>query len=334
MHNTFDDIETLIARALENNLSTEEQATLQAWLEEDASNRRYYEELQKTWQLTATADIDFIPDTNRNWESFRQKIAATEVVETPVRKISSYRNVLRIAAAILLLAGAGTLYLLQSAKEVTVITAAAEKKEITLPDGSKVFMNQNSSLRYAKNLTGAERAVYLEGEAFFDVAQQEARPFVVYARHTQTQVLGTTFDIKAYKEAPVEVAVLSGKVAVSRNTEDKTASRLVLTKGRKAIFKTDKQMEEIAIADPNFMAWKENALRFNNVSLRNVIKTLESYYNVTIVIDDSAVARLDYRGDFFDAPKLEDVLDVIAVTAELSWTKEQGIYKLQRKIPQ
>lgn len=331
MPNTFDDIETLIARALENNLSAAEQATLQAWLEEDASNRRYYEELQKTWELTATADTDYTPDVNRNWDSFRQKIAVAE--ETPVRSISPYRNVLRIAATVLLLGGAATLYLLNRSQEITVSTAALEKKEVILPDGSKVFMNQNSSLRYAKNLTGAERAVYLEGEAFFDVAQQQARPFVVYANNTQTQVLGTTFDIKAYEAQPVEVAVLSGKVAVSRKTEEKSANRLILTKGRKVIFKADKQMEEIAIADPNLMAWKENVLQFRNASIGSAVSTLESYYNVKIVVEDPSVAALGFIGYFPDSPKLEDVLNVIAMSADLTWTKEGDEYKLKRKVP-
>ncbi|SFE28532.1 FecR family protein [Chitinophaga sp. CF118] len=334
MPNTFEDIETLIARELENTLSAEEQATLQAWLEADVTNRRYYDELRKTWELTATTNMDYIPDTNRNWEKFRQQIQSQpDITEMPVRTISPYRNVLRIAATLLLLAGAATMYfILREPQEIIITTAALEKKEVKLPDGSKVFMNQHSRLRYTSNLTGTERAVYLEGEAFFDVAHEQARPFVVYTNSTQTQVLGTSFDIKAYDAQPVEVAVLSGKVAVSRKTEDKSATRLVLTKGRKAIFKTDKQMEEIAIADPNFMAWKENVLRFSNVPLRDVISTLSSYYNVQIIIEDSAVANYDYKGDFFDAPKLEDVLDVIATAADLSWVKEQGQYKLRRKI--
>jgi ferric-dicitrate binding protein FerR (iron transport regulator) len=334
MHNTFNDIETLIVRALENDLSTEEQATLQAWLKEDASNLRYYEELQKTWDLTATADTDFVPDINRNWESFKQKMEPPVIAETPVRSISPYRNAFRIAATLLLLGGAATLYLLKDSKDITISTASMEKKEITLPDGSKVFMNQNSSLRYANNLTGAERAVYLEGEAFFDVAPQEARPFVVYTNNTQTQVLGTSFDIKAYEEQPVEVAVISGKVAVSRKTEDKSANRLVLTKGRKAIFKTDKQMEEIAIADPNFMAWKERVLVFEHIPIRNVINTLESYYNVKIILEDTAVAGLGFKGYFSNEPKLEDVLTVmLADLPDYTWTKEQGQYKIQRRIP-
>jgi ferric-dicitrate binding protein FerR (iron transport regulator) len=323
MPNTFD-IETLIVRAMENSLSKEEHASLQAWLEEDAANSRYYDEIRKTWDLTATADTDFVPDTARNWERFQRQIQ-------PVKRISPYRNAFRIAATFLLLAGAGTAYFLLNPREIIVQTAAMEKKEVVLPDGSKVFMNQNSRLHYASNLAGAERAVYLEGEAFFDVAHEQARPFVVYANHTQTQVLGTTFDIKAYDSQPVEVAVLTGKVAVSRKTEEKSASRLVLTSGRKAIFKTDKQLEEIAISDPNLMAWKENVLRFNNIQIKDVISTLESYYNVKIVIEDSTVAHLDYRGDFFDNPKLENVLDVVASTAETTWSKEQGVYHLKKK---
>jgi transmembrane sensor len=326
MPNTFDDIDTLIARAMENSLSKEEAATLQAWLEEDGANRRYYDEIKKTWDLTGAADTDYVPDTERNWQRFQQEI------QTPssTRGVFPMRNMLRIAATLLIVAGAGMLYfLLQAPGEINVQTAALEKKEVTLPDGSKVFMNQHSNLRYAKNLAGAERAVYLEGEAFFDVAHEEARPFVVYANQTQTQVLGTTFDIKAYDKQPVEVAVLTGKVAVSRKTTDKSVSRLVLTPGRKAIFKT--QLEEIAISDPNLMAWKENVLRFDDVPLREVTRTLEAYYGVPIILEDSAVAHLRYRGNSLDARKLEEVLDIITATADITWVKEQGVYKLKRK---
>lgn len=332
MPNTFDHIETLIARALDNNLSPEEQATLQAWLEEDATNQRYYNELQHTWKLTGTADTTFTPDTDRNWDRFRQHMQTPQ--QKPRTLIRNYYNAFRIAAALLVLAGATTLYFvfLHGPQTVTVLTATREKKEVTLPDGSRIFLNQNSSLRYAKNLTGAERAIYLEGEAYFDVAQQEARPFVVYASNTQTQVLGTTFDIKAYEAQPVEIAVLSGKVAVSHksNNNKEQASRLVVTSGRKAIFTGRLQLEEIAIADPNLMAWKENRLQFRDMRLRDVIRTLEAYYDVEILIEDSAVANYTYQGNF-DAPQLEDVLNVIAAAADLSWTKDQGKYKLIRK---
>lgn len=334
MPNTFDDIETLIARALENTLSTEEQDTLQNWLDADVSNRRYYEELRKTWELTGAADdADYEPDTNSNWEKFRQQMqpAAATVEETPVIRLSPYRNAIRIAATLLLLAGAATTYfLLQGPQEVIVTTAALEKKEVVLPDGSKIFMNQNSKLRYAKSLTGAERAVYLDGEAFFDVAHQEARPFVVYANNTQTQVLGTSFDIRAYAAQPVEVSVLSGKVAVSEKTENKEGRRIVLTKGRKAIFTTGQQTEETAIADLNFIAWKENALHFNNISLKNVITILESYYNVKIVLEDKTRANEDYNGHFTDSPSLEHVLDVITATyGNIRWVKDGSGYKIE-----
>ena len=330
MPNTFD-IETLIARDLDNDLNKEEQATLRTWLDADASNRRYYDELKKTWELTGTADVNFDTNIDRNWERFQQLTTSQALPEQPRTVMMRFRSAIRIAATLLVLAGAGTLYfLLQGSGEVTMTTGDKEKKEISLPDGSKVVMNQHSSLRYARNLTGSERAVYLEGEAYFDVAHQEARPFVVYANHTKTQVLGTSFDIRAYTAQPVIVAVLTGKVAVSQHTASH-ADKLILTPGRKGIFSDDKQTEEIAIADPNYMAWKENSFRFDNVQLRDVIRTLENYYNVQIVIEDSAVARLDYRGDFSNAPALEDVLNVIAAAAEVSWSKEQGHYLLTKK---
>lgn len=315
----LDHIETLIARDIDNSLSPEEKRILQSWLDEDTANQRYYDTLKGTWALAAKAHADFIPATDKNWELFRRHITATGKRSF----LHTYRNALRIAATITLLAGAATIYFVfLYHPQISIQTAAREKKTVTLPDGSKVFLNQQSSLSYAAGFHGEERAVHLEGEAFFEVTPQSDKPFVVYASHTQTQVLGTSFDVKSYDPGQVEVSVVTGQVAFS--DRNNAQQRLVLSSGNKGILQAAKTLKQMPIEDPNFMAWKENRLAFQDTRIRDVINTLESYFNVKIVLADPEMGYLRYNGTFDpeQLSSLDSVLEVICPTVNLHWTKE------------
>jgi len=327
MSYTFDHIETLIARSLEGNLTPAEQEELQSWLEEDDANRRYYGELQKTWELTGTADADITPDIEMNWASFNRKLQADVQPTGVVRSFRWYA--FRAAAAVLLLGGAATTwYMLNAPKDITVQTASNETNIIALPDGTRAFINKNSSLRYASNFKDGERAIHLEGEAFFDVVKDEAHPFVVYTSNTRTQVLGTTFDVKAYAVQPVEVFVLTGKVAVSG--QEKQSKEVVLTEGRKVTFGKDQELAEDAISNHDFIAWKDNIMVFNDEPIRNVIRKVEALYGVKIVAEES-VAEYSIKTRITPDQPLEQVLDVIAASATANWEKEGNVYKLNRK---
>ncbi|PSL35940.1 FecR family protein [Chitinophaga ginsengisoli] len=329
MSYTFDHIESLIVRSLEGGITPAEQEELQSWLEEDDANRRYYSELQKTWDLTGTADADIAPDIEANWASFNSKLQ-TNISSQPTGIVRSFRwYALRAAAAVLLLGGASTAwYMLNAPRQITVQTAANETNIIVLPDGTKAFINKNSSLRYASNFNKGERTIHLEGEAYFDVVKDEAHPFVVYTSRTRTQVLGTTFDVKAYAVQPVEVFVLSGKVAVS--DQEKESKEVVLTEGRKVTLGKDQQLAEDAISNRDFIAWKDNIMVFNDEPIRNVIRKVEALYGVKIVAEES-VADYSIKTRITPDEPLEQILDVIAASASASWEKEGNVYKLNRK---
>ncbi|PWV53479.1 FecR family protein [Chitinophaga sp. S165] len=326
MSYTFDHIETLIARSLEGHLDPAEQEELKSWLEENDANRRYYQELLKTWELTGSADADIQPDIEANWASFSKKIQTNT---QPVGIVRNYRYIVRAAAAVLLLGGAATTwFMLKGPNEITVQTAANETNIIVLPDGTKAFINKNSSLRYAGNFGKEDRTIHLEGEAFFDVVKDEAHPFVVYTSRTKTQVLGTTFDVRAYAVQPVEVFVLSGKVAVS--DQEKQSKEVVLTEGRKVTLGKDEKLAEDAISNHDFIAWKDNIMVFNDEPIGDVIRKVEALYGVKIVAEES-VADYTIKTRVTPDQPLEQVLDVIAASATASWEKEGNVYKLSRK---
>jgi ferric-dicitrate binding protein FerR (iron transport regulator) len=330
MSEQFDNIDTLIVRSLENSLSPVEQTMLQAWLNEDAAHRRYFDEIRRTWTVTGENDLSYTPDTDANWQRFKQRMYIDG--DTPALKVvRNNTRYYRIAASVAGIALAGILYFtLRGPHEIVTLTAANEKKTLTLPDGSKVYMNQHSSVRYDKQLAGAERAVHLEGEAFFEVATQPGRPFVVYTSQTQTQVLGTSFDVRAYAATPVEVAVVTGKVAVSLKHES-AAKKLILTPGRKATFGIGQQPEERANNDLNFIAWKENRFLFDQTSIHDVVKTLESYYGVKISVADKAIDSMHLVRRFDQIPPLPKVLDAIAELTNLNWAPDGDGYRIYRK---
>lgn len=325
MSEQFENIDTLIVRSLENSLSAAEQIMLQTWLNEDVTHRRYFDEIRRTWTITGEHDRDFIPDTAANWQRFRERMYTTE---TPAMTVASSKKLyLRIAAGITGVAVATLLYfMLHGPSEITELTAANEKKTIVLPDGSKVYMNQNSRLRYDKQLAGHERAIHLDGEAFFEVATKPGRPFVVYANETQTQVLGTSFDVRAYAATPVEVAVMTGKVAVSHDTH-----KLVVTPGRKVTFAAGKQPEENANNDANIIAWKDNRFAFENMQVRDIVQTLEQYYGIKIIVMDPGIDTMHPRIVYDTIPPLQDILSLLnEVTTSFS-TKEGNTYKIYKK---
>jgi len=328
MSYTFEHIETLIVRSLESSLSTAEQDELQSWLEEDDANRRYYEELRKTWTLTGNVDADIEPDVEMNWAAFNRKLQTAQTAAPSMTVVRSYRTIIRAAAAVLLLGGAATAwFMLRSPEQITIQTAANETNIIVLPDGSKAFINKNSSLRYARHFDG-ERAIHLEGEAFFDVVKDDAHPFVVYTPQTRTQVLGTSFDIKAYSTQQVEVFVLTGKVGVSQ--QEKQSAQVVLTEGRKVTVGKDRQLAEDAISNHDFMAWKDNIMVFNDEPIANMIRKVEALYGVKIEAEEN-IADYAIRTRVSPGQPLEEVLDVIAASANATWTKEGDVYRLGKK---
>jgi len=207
-----------------------------------------------------------------------------------------------------------------------VETGAEEQKELTLPDGSVVLLNENSRLVYVKDF--AVREVNLEGEAFFEVTKQNGQSFEIKTKTTKTRVLGTSFNVRAYEEMPVEVAVVTGKVAVeSISAEAKTAVTLLPNEG--VIYDAiANKMEKNKQTSNNSLAWKTQELVFDNMALGNVLETLERYFEVEIE-SDSKILNCHYTGTF-KSPKLDEVFNTIAFTfpTDLEIKKVDGKYIL------
>ena len=194
---------------------------------------------------------------------------------------------------------------------LTLNTNAKETLEYTLPDGSKVWLNQSSALCYPEVFAEDLREVYLEGEAFFDVSPDAEKPFVIHANNTLTRVVGTSFGLRAVKDGDeVIVTVSTGIICFS--TEESSES-IELRQGEQGIYEPkQRRLEKNTDSDPNLLAWKTRTLVFRQTPLSEVAAVIEDVYHTPVSVDDS-VAGLQLTSTF-DQLSLEEIMQIIEMT--------------------
>lgn len=194
-------------------------------------------------------------------------------------------------------------------KWLTKTTVNGAKLTFKLPDGSLVRLNANSSITFPAEFADSLREVRLDGQAFFEVEKNPAAPFMVKTDLLQVEVLGTSFDVLAYRDGSEQrVALASGEVSVS--SED--GLREVLHPLEMLSYSKEKKEMIKEVFDPKkVLGWKEGIIHFENTSFPEVFKTLERWYGVEISIH----ANIKFKGRFngrFDNQSLENVLTGIA----------------------
>jgi len=201
-------------------------------------------------------------------------------------------------------------------------TNKGQKLTIYLNDGSKVIMNANSNLKYAQSYQDTNRIVYLEGEAFFEVAKDSLRPFTVYSGSVSTTALGTSFNIRSYaNDHEIKVALVSGKVRVD-NLEP-GGEKNILSVGEGIIFNknslrtTKHQFNPVAAT-----GWKEGIIYFLDANNQQIFSRLEDWYGVEIIINQPLDDEI-YTGEFKNL-SLEEVLQGLSYVKDFSFSLENG----------
>jgi transmembrane sensor len=233
---------------------------------------------------------------------------------------------LGVAATILLLVTFSSIYILKTNKVFQEtytqnIAPKGQKSQVILPDGTTVYLNSGTILKYNNIFGKRNRDVEMVGEAYFEVVHNEDLPFIIHTKEINIQVTGTKFNVMAYPEEEyVETTVSEGKVIV-REVEGK--SSLVLTANQKAsYYKPSKLLVKNEVKTEPYVSWKDNVLTFDNENFNEVIKKLERWYNISISVNgkDSLEDRftLTIRHE-----SLKEVLDLINITTPFYYTINQ-----------
>jgi len=334
----------LLTKYINNETTSDEKIEMEIWLNQSDKNRAEMEKCRK--MLNKVDDYYKAKSFNSNqaWKNVHSNIYPTQlkVVQRKKRrkeKIAQFYKYAAILVVAILLGGVG--YYIDHKNQMPATfnqIVSAEKQilnEFVLPDGSVVTLNSNSKLKFPKHFASDVREVTIIGEAFFDVKPNPEKPFIINAGKTQVKVLGTSFNVCAYpKTETVEVVVKTGKVQVTRETENLLSenSKVFLTPGEKGtLFNESNLLEKSVNTNPNFLAWKTNDLIFNETPLNEVIRCLEKVYHIEIELSEPGLEALKLTAHF-DKKPIDFVLNVIRLTFNLELSGENEHFTLSSRI--
>ncbi|MEM6541543.1 MAG: FecR domain-containing protein [Bacteroidota bacterium] len=195
-----------------------------------------------------------------------------------------------------------------------------KKFDVVLSDGSTVFLNSGSKLRYPVNfLSGSPRDVYLDGEGYFDVTDDKMRPFTVITDDMNTQVYGTEFNVSSYKnEGNTSTVLVEGSVGVYRANNEEGIKPLMITPGQRAVYDSDEiAVEEVPIR--KYVAWKDGLLYFVDDRFELLLKELERHFNVSIDNQYKDLEGKRFTGTFTNE-SLEQILKVARAYGKFEYT--------------
>lgn len=308
----------LIAKYLAGECTEAEKQELESWLEENTQNSILFQKMNKVWQKSADVSTDFMPNIDAAFHKISQKIDL-HPKETKIRTLFPKNHFSRIAAVFVLAVSLFSLIYLSlnvfnsSQLAWTEINAQQDTLLVSLSDGSKIWLKQNSSLRYPKKFNDSIREVFLEGEAFFEVSRDAKKPFLIRSAEASTEVLGTSFQIKAHRwHEEIQVQVLTGQVALYNTKNQK--NKVILNPGNLGKFnRQNLQVEKLENSNPNDLAWKTGFIRFDNSPLTEVVQVLSEYYQVKISLVNESQKDCKISVEFENA-SLEDAIKVIQST--------------------
>ncbi|WP_164121834.1 FecR family protein [Sphingobacterium sp. xlx-130] len=193
----------------------------------------------------------------------------------------------------------------QKEQILTLSTPRGGQYQITLPDGTKVWLNAATTIKYPSRFTQQERRVELDGEAYFEVAKKEKQMFVVSSHEQEIKVLGTHFNVSAYREDQlVKTTLLEGSVRVRNNY---TNQSIKLSPGQQTILQKVNENFEVCKIDPlTALEWKNGFFSFNQADIRTVMRHFERWYDVDVIYKDVNL-KTTFSGKIHRSGKIEKV---------------------------
>ena len=307
---TKEEFKALLDRYVKGECSTAEQQYFDDFYKAFQKDDSYW----KDWELTDRDRIKIALYQSLT-NAMDESETPGEEVETAPRR-SYARTWLNIAASVIILVAVGwLLYTSRTRKEevkyITHTTGRGQQAVITLQDGSVVKLNNSSAISFPEKFTEGKREITLQGEAFFEVKRDPAKPFVVKTGDLTTAVLGTSFNICAYQHKPIEVTVKTGRVLVANAR--KQTDRLELHPNQQIYFDSEKAIwEKRDVSLERYLAWTDKIIYLDNTKIAELTDILEKWYDVTITLDNKALGNCTVSGKY-KSDRLTNILEGLKI---------------------
>ncbi|BFK96569.1 FecR family protein [Alistipes onderdonkii] len=310
-------IKEIIETFLGNEMPQEVQQAFGDWLRDPEARTEKEQTLETYWERLEAAER---PDRDRKLARLHEAIRREE----SFRRRSLWRKVAAAAAVVLLAVGVNYFAAqgyLRSRVQTNIVTSAHDKGEYVLPDGTRIWLNAGSVLRYYGDLSGRKRVVELTGEAFFKVRHDEKRPFILKADDMNIEVLGTEFDFINYAEfSTTEVILCSGSV---RAFGGRLPRPVILKPGeRLAYSKKDGRISLSQVTALNYSQWMNGELSFDNAPLSDIIANLQRWYAVEIDCPEEWARQVRMSFAVIRNESIDEILKAMSLVVDINYARE------------
>jgi ferric-dicitrate binding protein FerR (iron transport regulator) len=302
-------MEDLLTKYMLNETTPVENETINRWLGESEDNRKYFDHFKLIWDTSRELKIESKLDPDASWAEFKQLAQNRSEVSAKVRPLNAANRWLKIAAMWLAILGsAGILYAVLKPGKPNMLTLQSGNivRKVTLADGSLITMNKNSVLNYPDRFTGDTREITLKGEAFFDVAHDKSKPFMIHVNDVVVKVVGTSFNIKT-TGPNTEVIVETGVVQVIQQ------EIVVKLKPKEKASVQAGRVQKGSSQDELYNYYRTQKFVANKTPLWRLVDVLNEAYKVNIVIDNRKLVNRTITTTF-KADSLDNILKTIAET--------------------
>ena len=343
----------LLARYLSKECTTQEYLEVECWLrlsEDHVEKLKTYEQL---WRDSANlVKLEDGSDSNMDWSVLQSRIEAEDLNEemnkpkllssrsrTAYNNVSYFSRIAAIITLMFLVGFYGSQFFEQPLPEEVepvfkeISMNKGQRGSVTLSDGTLVSLNSESSISLPNTFKSDVREVYLEGEAFFEVARMEGKPFLIYVNGTVLEVLGTSFAVRAYPDDEmVRTTVVEGLVSF-RSESDGIEEGVLLAVGDLGEFNLKQKRlskEQVQNLAP-YLSWKEGYLTFEKATMDEVKKQLERKYDIEVQFVEKDIELLELTAEL-KSRSLRNVLETISLSLDLSFDLDQEVVEF-KKLP-
>lgn len=285
-----------------------------------AKTRVFISAIRKKESLVSKQEEDAM------WNRINDSLSSHNSASPKGKRNRLIREWSRIAAAVLITFGC-TYFFLKSDQPVieeeinmqTLYVPAGQRAELTLSDGTQVWLNSLTTFTFPDKFTANSRKVFLDGEAYFDVTHNPESAFMVNAGKYNVRVLGTEFNLATNKKGlEFETSLLEGSVEI---VSEDLAQPLKLTPGNRAYLKNDSLIVD-AIQSSDYFLWKKGIISFNQETLESIFERLQKYYDITIVNKNSRIKDIRYIGKFRTKDGIDQVMQTLKIATGIRYKND------------
>lgn len=325
-----EDILRLMTKVISKEATESEIEDLQEWIDNDRVNKLIFDEFREVWKTTGVFNSGSNVESGIHY--LRQRLSfSDEKNQAPIISIKSSGKIMKwqyikVAASILLIGfTAAFLYFNVSrvaVKYKTLVMPYGKKGSLHLSDGSTLEVNSGTKISFPVKFAEDKRLLKIEGEAFFEIAKDKSRPFIIEAGELEIQVIGTSFNLKSYKnEGVIELGVKTGSVSITNKilSDSSLSNIFYLEPGDLMSFNVLENTFEKKKVDIDLLtSWTDETLVFNNKNLSEVATMLQRWYNIPVKLENDMLKNCEFIGEYKNE-SLQNILEALKFSVGIEY---------------